>query len=231
METVLQLPELVRAWDIHEVIIAMPNASTAHIYEIINTCIQEHVRFSFVPNLFDMFIQQVQFEEIEGIPLLRMKSTRKSIIYAMAKRLFDICFSLASLLLTCPLWPVIILMIKMTSKGPAFFKQQRVGKDGRIFTMYKFRSMYIDAHEYAPSPQDCRDPRITWLGRLLRRTSLDELPQFLNVLRGDMSIVGPRPEMAFKVENYTPIQRQRLKVQAWNYRHLADQFCKKLRNS
>ena len=208
----LQLPELMRSWEIHEVIIAMPNASTARIYEIINACVQARVKFSFVPNLFDMFIQQVHFEEIEGIPLLRMKSQRISYIYLAAKRLFDFLLALAFMFLTAPLIPLILLFIKLDSPGPLLFIQKRVGKDGRLFKMYKFRSMYIDANNYECSPLSNKDPRITRVGRWLRMCSLDELPQFINVIKGDMSLVGPRPEMPFVVDEYTPIQRQRLTV-------------------
>ncbi|MBN1550869.1 sugar transferase [bacterium] len=208
----LQLPELVNEWDIHEIIIAMPNASTTRIYEIINTCIHNHVRFSFVPNLFDMFIQQVRFEEIEGIPLLRMKNIRRSYIYLLIKRVFDVLFATACLIVSLPFWPIITALIKIDSNGPILFKQKRIGKDGKLFTMYKFRSMFKESTQYDISPVSGKDQRITRVGRFLRRFSLDEIPQFLNVIKGDMSIVGPRPEMPFKVENYTPIQRQRLKV-------------------
>jgi lipopolysaccharide/colanic/teichoic acid biosynthesis glycosyltransferase len=102
--------------------------------------------------------------------------------------------------------------IKMESPGPIIFKQKRVGLNGRQFSMYKFRSMFIDAPKYAKTPSNPRDPRITHVGRWLRRTSLDELPQIFNVWRGDMSCVGPRPEMPFIVETYTPLQRQRLEA-------------------
>lgn len=210
--TGLSLKDLVNAWDIDEVIIAIPTASTERIYEIINTCVKAQVRFSFVPNLFDMFIQQVHFEEIEGIPLLRMKSNRKSYIYIVTKRAFDIFFSISALLLTAPLIPMIALLIKLDSKGPVLFSQKRVGKDGRFFFMYKFRSMHVSASQYETSPSTDADPRITRMGRWMRKYNIDEIPQFLNVLKGDMSVVGPRPEMAFVVDTYTPMQRQRLKV-------------------
>jgi len=100
----------------------------------------------------------------------------------------------------------------MTSKGPIFFKQRRTGLHGKPFDMLKFRSMYVDAPVYASSPQDSKDKRITPAGRILRKTSLDELPQLLNILRGDMSLVGPRPEMPFVTEQYTPVERLRLSV-------------------
>jgi len=208
----LQLPELVKSWDIHEVIIAIPNASTSRIYELINSCIRSQVKFSFVPNLFDLFIQQVRFEEIEGIPLLRMKNHRRSYIYLAAKRIFDIILSLFTLIVFSPFFLLIVCMIKLDSKGGIFFVQNRVGKDGKIFNMCKFRSMYVESDDYMPSPKNGSDPRITRMGKWIRRLSIDEFPQLFNVLKGDMSIVGPRPEMPFVVEKYTPIQQQRLTV-------------------
>ena len=104
----------------------------------------------------------------------------------------------------------IALIIKLTSEGPVIFKQKRVGLNGKEFSFYKFRSMYTEAPQYAPTPSNPADPRITKIGRWLRRTSLDELPQLFNVLRGDMSLVGPRPEMPFIVSQYTSIERRRL---------------------
>jgi exopolysaccharide biosynthesis polyprenyl glycosylphosphotransferase len=206
----LDLPDLVREWDVHEIIIALPNATTEHIYEIINSCVQAGVQFSFVPNLFDMLIQQVRFEEIEGIPLLRMKQPRPSYIYLMIKRLFDVSFSVVLLLISLVFWPIIIAAIKLDSRGPVFFSQKRVGRDGKPFKIFKFRSMYTEVNSYESSPEDAQDARITRVGKWLRRFSVDEFPQFFNVLRGDMSIVGPRPEMPYKVEEYTPIEAKRL---------------------
>jgi lipopolysaccharide/colanic/teichoic acid biosynthesis glycosyltransferase len=100
----------------------------------------------------------------------------------------------------------------MDSKGPVFFRQDRVGKNGKIFQIYKFRSMLTDTDPYSVNPSDQNDPRITSVGRFLRKTSLDELPQIINVLKGDMSFVGPRPEMQFIVAEYDEIHKERLKV-------------------
>lgn len=134
-------------------------------------------------------------------------------VYLAAKRVFDIFFSLAVLVSTLPLTLLVALAIKLESRGPVLFSQQRVGKDGRLFTIYKFRSMYTHSPRYACTPKDdCQDARVTSVGRLLRQSGLDELPQFFNVLRGDMSVVGPRPEMFFLVERYTDRQRLRLCV-------------------
>ena len=134
-------------------------------------------------------------------------------LFDHCKRCFDIVFSAAVLLLTLPLSLLIILAIWLETGRPIVFRQQRVGKNGRLFWIYKFRSMYPDTPKYAitPSNDDC-DPRVTRVGRLLRKSGLDELPQFWCVLRGDMSVVGPRPEMPFIVEAYSPRMRRRLRV-------------------
>jgi lipopolysaccharide/colanic/teichoic acid biosynthesis glycosyltransferase len=114
--------------------------------------------------------------------------------------------------LGAPIFLLLALVIRIDSDGPVLFRQERVGKSGRRFWMYKFRTMQAAAAPYDYSPLSADDPRITRLGRFLRRTSLDELPQLLNVVQGSMSLVGPRPEMPFIVEQYTPAQRQRLQV-------------------
>jgi exopolysaccharide biosynthesis polyprenyl glycosylphosphotransferase len=132
--------------------------------------------------------------------------------YEVLKRLLDLVLSLAVVLTTLPLWIAVAIWIKSTSSGPVFFKQERIGRYGKPFPMYKFRSMYTTVPKYGRSPEDSRDPRITPAGRFLRKTSLDELPQLLNVLTGEMTLVGPRPEMPYVVDGYTPYQAQRLSV-------------------
>lgn len=143
--------------------------------------------------------------------------------YRVAKRLFDIMFSLLVLVLLSWVYAVVAIAIKHDSEGPVFFNQERVGKDGKTFKMYKFRSMYVDAEERLKDLQDLNekdgpvfkikdDPRITHVGHFIRKTSIDELPQFINVLKGDMSIVGPRPALPREVRQYTPYQKERLLV-------------------
>ncbi len=143
--------------------------------------------------------------------------------YVAFKRAFDIAFSLLVFALLWWLYVVVAIAIKLDSPGPVLFNQERVGKDGRHFKMYKFRSMYVDAEDRLESLSDLNekdgpvfkikdDPRITRVGRFIRKTSLDELPQFLNVLLGNMSIVGPRPALPREVCQYTPYQRQRLLI-------------------
>lgn len=131
--------------------------------------------------------------------------------YRFLKRAIDI---IISLLVIGILWPIFILiafMIALSSKGAVIFKHQRVGKDGKLFTLYKFRTLSIDTPKYIPKPRE-DDPRINKVGRFLRKSGLDELPQIFNVLKGEMSLVGPRPEMSFMVKDYTNKERERLKV-------------------
>ena len=147
----------------------------------------------------------------------------KSKIYLIVKRITDIVCSLAGLIVLSPILLIIAIAIKMDSKGPIFFKQDRVGKDERIFSMYKFRSMVVNAEELKKSLEKenemsgpmfkmKKDPRITRVGRFIRKTSIDELPQLINVLKGDMSLVGPRPSLPKEVEAFEPWMKERLTV-------------------
>jgi lipopolysaccharide/colanic/teichoic acid biosynthesis glycosyltransferase len=148
---------------------------------------------------------------------------RESGLYSCCKRAFDLVIGLAALILLIPIFPVIAIMIRLDTAGPVFFRQDRIGKNGRVFKFYKFRSMEKDADEQklglremneydGPTFKIKSDPRITSVGKFLRRSSFDELPQILNVLAGDMSIVGPRPQIPSEVAHYQPWHRRRLEV-------------------
>lgn len=150
--------------------------------------------------------------DIDGLHFTSLKEHPKAWLYAIAKRAADLALSSALLVLFAPLLLLIALLIRFDSPGPALFVQKRVGRNGTIFNMYKFRSMYTLSPKYDLSPTTSKDPRITRIGRVLRRASLDELPQLINVFFGSMSLVGPRPEMPFIVERYNDQQRQRLQV-------------------
>ncbi len=145
-------------------------------------------------------------------PEIQKEIVERSMASLLTSRLLDIFFAVTILILFAPLWIVMTLLIRIDSKGPVIFKQQRVGKDGKVFSLYKFRTMYEYAkeQEYAPTSPD--DPRITKRGRFLRRTSFDEIPQCINILKGEMSLIGPRPEMEFLVKKYTPLERTRLLI-------------------
>jgi len=133
-------------------------------------------------------------------------------LYDAAKRAGDIAASVVLLIVLLPFLLPIAALVRLDSPGPAFFRQRRRGKNGREFTLWKFRSMRMDAPKYSRSPSTDVDSRVTGFGRLIRRASLDELPQLFNVLKGDMSLVGPRPEMPFIVDDYTALERRRLEV-------------------
>lgn len=165
--------------------------------------------------------QVFEREFVLNSPVLRPQLTMRLML--LAKRLLDIILAAAGLLMLSPLLLVVALAVKLDSKGPIFFKAKRVGRYGEVFLMYKFRTMCIDAesrlnqlsHLNQGGPYMIKipnDPRVTRMGRILRRTSIDELPQLLNVLRGEMSLVGPRPQSPGEVALYTPLQRCRLEM-------------------
>ena len=164
----------------------------------------------FAPEEFFDPGQQMDYDELDGIMLVRPCEDDPRILYELGKRVLDVVLAVIGLVFLLAFFPIFAILVKGSSSGPVLFRHQRVGKGGRPFTMYKFRTMYEDAAAYGYSPTEGADTRITPVGRFLRRMSLDELPQFINVLLGQMSIVGPRPEMPFIVEQYTPGQRQRL---------------------
>jgi exopolysaccharide biosynthesis polyprenyl glycosylphosphotransferase len=150
--------------------------------------------------------------DVDGHLFASSKQFSNSWHYAMAKRLVDLVLSSVLLVLLAPLFILIAILVRLDSPGPVLFVQNRVGMNGELFNMFKFRSMFEGAAKYAPSPTSSSDPRITRIGRFLRRASLDELPQLLNVFLGTMSLVGPRPEMPFIVKNYDARQSSRLQV-------------------
>ncbi len=199
-----------RKHGVEMVLIALPSAKFARNQALVELCVEQRLAYAIVPNSYEKFIQQVESFEIGGIPLIRRRDTRASNLYLIGKRITDFMLSAVFITLLAPIVLLIGIAIKLESRGPVLFKQKRVGLHGRIFSFYKFRSMHVDAPKYARTPADPRDPRITKVGRWLRRTSLDELPQLFNVFRGDMSLVGPRPEMEFIVDTYSSLERQRL---------------------
>ncbi len=206
------LTETTRKQHIDELFISIPSVPQTRIAEIIRQCEKIRLKFYFIPNLFDYKLQSVAIESLDGVPLLTVKESHINWWYLLVKRAMDIFISAFALVVFSPLMLLIAFLIKKDSPGPAIFKQERVGLNGKIFQIYKFRTMYVDTPKYALTPESRDDPRITRIGRFLRRTSLDELPQLFNVLKGEMSIVGPRPEQPFIVDTYSGITRERLKV-------------------
>ncbi|ANE47061.1 UDP-phosphate glucose phosphotransferase [Paenibacillus swuensis] len=189
---------------VDEVIIALPLDAHHKYAQIINVCERDGVKTLIIPDFFDVLPSRPYFDNFAGIPLINVRDIPlDEVRNRLLKRAFDILFSAATLLIISPLLLLIALAVKLDSKGPIIYKQERVGLNRRNFFMYKFRSMRTDyAHTSDTGWTVKDDPRMTALGKLLRRTSLDELPQFLNVLLGHMSVVGPRPERPYYVEQF-----------------------------
>jgi exopolysaccharide biosynthesis polyprenyl glycosylphosphotransferase len=207
-----QLPKLLASKALTEVFVALPNATYERNLEIVEVCKREGLAVSVVPPTYGRQMHTIDVEDIGGIPILREKERKPHIFYSSLKRIFDLVVSLTAITALSPLYLILALFVKFDSPGPIIFRQKRVGKDGKEFDFFKFRSMKVDANPYATTPQHSGDPRITRFGRWLRRSSLDELPQLWNVVKGEMSLVGPRPEMPFIVSTYNEEQRERLKV-------------------
>ena len=165
-----------------------------------------------VPRFYQLMSHRVRIDKLDSVPLLTRYEWRESVFHVITKRLLDVVFSVLVLLVASPVILLSVILIRRESKGEAIFVQERIGRDGRPFRMYKFRTMHQKESGDAPAPDSPYDARITRIGRYLRRYSLDELPQFLNVLKGEMSVVGPRPEMPFIVEQYGPTERERLQA-------------------
>jgi len=195
------------------VVISSPSISAEAFAQIGVATEDAGAALSFVPHDSLVCSAELTYWDADGMIFASVDEQESSSIYGHLKRAFDFTVALLLLVWLSPLLILIGLAIRWTSHGPALFTQQRVGKNGRRFELYKFRSMDATSPRYAVSPTSPLDPRITRIGAFLRRTSLDEIPQLLNVLKGDMSLVGPRPEMPFIVEQYNAVQRKRLRVE------------------
>ncbi len=197
--------------DVDEVYIAISNIEQERLIKILSYLKSKNITAYFVPNLYRIFVHKIRLSTIGNIPVVK-EEERKAGTYLYFKNKIDVFFSVVVLLITWPLFLLIALWIKLDSKGSILFIHDRVGKDGKKFKLYKFRTMFTETNPYEVNPMSHDDPRITRAGRFLRRTSLDELPQLINILKGEMSFVGPRPEMPFIVEEYDETHMERLKV-------------------
>ena len=206
------IPKIIKEKIIDEVYIADPTLSHQQILQIMALPINKEVRFRVVSSLFGLVSGTVDASRIENIPAIELWKSSGMLWPGLAKRIFDIFFALGLYIFTSPIWLIISLAIIIFDEPPALIKQKRVGLMGRQFSMLKFRTMKKGTPKYADSPRTFKDSRVTPIGKFLRTTSLDELPQLLNVIKGDMSMVGPRPEMPQKVAGYMNWQKKRLEV-------------------
>jgi exopolysaccharide biosynthesis polyprenyl glycosylphosphotransferase len=201
-----QLPQIIQRHGVQEVVIALPQASHEELLDIISACESARATVRIFPDLFQIIASEIKISDLDGLPLLTVRDVALRGWKLVVKRAMDICVSAAGLILLSPLLLLIALLIKLDSKGPVFYPQLRVGLDGKPFAMLKFRSMRMDAEkDSGPVWATADDPRRTRLGTFLRKTSLDELPQLINVLLGEMSLVGPRPERPIFVEQFRQV--------------------------
>lgn len=218
-----EIRQLISEKNIHDVITALPSSAHDRLRSFILEISDLPVNVRVVPDLFDLISVQAHSEDVWDMPVIGVRQPCIAGVDAVVKRVIDLAVSSVALLLAAPVMAIIAVLIRLDSGAPIFFRQERSGLNGKPFTMYKFRTMVVDAEKRLddlikidqlnqPMFKIQNDPRVTRIGRILRKTSLDELPQLFNVFLGDMSLVGPRPEEMRIVRMYSYAQRQRLAV-------------------
>jgi len=217
------LPRLLAEHEIDEVVLALPMSAYDRMRKIVLNLERADVRIHLVPDVFSLVSVRAVVQDVLGFPMIAVRAPVITGLDRMVKRAFDVVLGATALVAMGPLMVVVALAVYLDGGRPVFFAQRRVGENGKLFTMYKFRTMVPDAEARIEAARlrgesldklykPAHDPRITMVGRMLRRASLDELPQLWNVLRGEMSLVGPRPELPWVVDQYESWQRQRLAV-------------------
>ncbi len=194
------LKAIVNTHQVEEIIIAIESWEHEYLEKIINELNDYEATIKIIPDMYDILSGQVKMDSISETALIVINKQVMPNWQQAVKRFIDVSASLFVLIVFSWLYLILIVLVKITSKGPAFFKQERIGKDGKPFNIIKFRTMYIDAEKMGPALSKENDPRITKLGKFLRKVRLDEIPQFYNVIKGDMSLVGPRPERQFYID-------------------------------
>ncbi|MEY3052310.1 MAG: sugar transferase [Bacteroidota bacterium] len=211
------LPDIIRAWSVEEVIVALEPAQHGALSGILDTLFDfgERLSVRIIPEMYDLLLGHVRMSDVYGAVLIQIRQELMPKWERLLKRLMDIGVSAAVLVLLSPLYLFIALRVRWSSPGPVFYRQERIGWGGRPFQLVKFRSMRVDAEQDGPQLSTEADPRCTAWGAVMRKWRLDELPNFWNVLRGDMSLVGPRPERRYfidKIMETAPQYRHLLKV-------------------
>lgn len=217
-----EIPKLVKQQKIEDVIICVDDKDHELVPQIVDLIQNEEVHLKIMPDTYGMVMGMVKMNNILGAMLVEVDFEVMPQWQKTVKRIIDIAFSIVALILCLPLFLIIAVMIKLDSKGPVFFKQERIGYKGRLFKIIKFRSMRVDAEQSGPQLSSKNDDRRTKTGIFLRKTRLDELPQFYNVLIGEMSVVGPRPERQFfkeqimeKAPVYSRLHRIKPGITSW----------------
>lgn len=218
-----RVPQIVQEQEIEEVVVALPQQDYERFFGLLGELQKLPVRVRIVPDYIKTTLLRTVVEEFAGMPMITLRQPSLSPFERLVKRAFDIVVGTLTLVAISPLLIVIALAVRLDSRGPILYRQQRVGENGKLFWMYKFRSMRADADQRLADVTHLTkdgellfkhpdDPRVTRVGKFLRRASLDELPQIFNAIKGEMSLVGPRPELPWLVERYEPWQWQRFAV-------------------
>lgn len=207
-----RIQDVISTNDVEEVIIAIESSEHKNLGGIITSLEGQKVTIKIIPDMYDILSGSVKMSSIFGAPLVQINTEIMPAWQFFLKRLFDFAGAILAILILTPVFIILAVLVKLSSPGPIIFKQERIGQFNHPFNIYKFRSMYQNAESDGPQLSSQHDPRITPIGRFMRKTRMDEIPQFFNVLRGEMSLVGPRPERQFFID-------QILKV-APHYRHL-----------
>ncbi len=239
--SVKELKKIIKEHDIEEAIIAIESSEHESIGRILNELIGTNVIIKIIPDMYDILSGSVKMTSIFGAPLIEVNREIMPVWQQYIKRIGDFFTSLMALIILSPLLILIAIIIKLTSKGPVFYTQERIGRYGKPFNILKFRSMYTDAEKNGPALSSKSDNRVTPFGRFLRKYRLDELPNFINVLKGEMSLVGPRPERQYfidqiiqKAPHYTHLQKVRPGITSWGqvkygYAENVDQMIERLK--
>lgn len=233
--------QIIKDNSIEEVIIALESWEHEYLKQMVNDLSDLGIIIKIIPDMYDILSGNVKMTTILGTPLIVINHTPIPDWQVAVKRFIDVVCSLMVLICFSWLYILLIIIVKLGSKGPAFFKQERIGIHGKPFKIIKYRTMYIDAEKFGPQLSKENDPRVTRFGRFLRKVRLDEIPQFLNVLKGDMSIVGPRPERQFFIDkiverapHYKHLQKVRPGITSWGqvkygYAENVDQMIERLK--
>jgi exopolysaccharide biosynthesis polyprenyl glycosylphosphotransferase len=219
------LDEMIQNLMVDEILISVDNKSHNELMQLIDLCCKYDTVIKLASNLFKNIPQKVQIEKYFDIPVIDITPSLNRLPYLKIKRIVDVILSLIGIIFLIPVFFIIMISIKISSRGPIFYKQKRVGLNGRLFDFYKFRSMHFEVGEDKKRENMMIDfmknnqshkiidaSRVTKVGKFIRKTSLDELPQLFNVIKGNMSIVGPRPCLPYEFANYADWQKRRVKV-------------------
>jgi exopolysaccharide biosynthesis polyprenyl glycosylphosphotransferase len=216
------LPGIIEEYNIEEVIIALETSEHEEISRIINKLTECDVIIKAIPDMYDILTGKVKIQTIFGTPLLQITHDLIPVWQLHVKRIIDIFFSVMALILLSPLILVLVIGVKVNSPGPVILRQERIGRYGKPFILYKFRSMYADAERNGPELTQKNDSRLTPFGKFMRKRKFDEIPNFINVIKGEMSIVGPRPERQYyidqiirKAPHYVHLQKVKPGITSW----------------